>query len=210
MSLEPLKIPQNVYIEDRIVGPVTLRQIILLGIGGGFSYVIWAGFAQANGGTAPLPLTIIACIPLVITAAFAFVKINDLSLMRILLLMIEGMNKPKTRSFSPRQGFSIHIRTFSEPSKHNTPTVIPEKQQSAQHLDDLTAILDRPLTKPVAPVAPAMPPEAADEQEVTVRTSTPEQAPISTLPVNKDRIKVSPLPAGVQGTNSLFRDIVSH
>ena len=40
MPIEPVKIPQNVYIEDRIVGPLTLRQTLIMAIGGGFSYAL--------------------------------------------------------------------------------------------------------------------------------------------------------------------------
>ena len=41
MPIDPVKIPQNVNIEDRIIGPVTLRHLILLMLGGGISYFLW-------------------------------------------------------------------------------------------------------------------------------------------------------------------------
>jgi hypothetical protein len=219
MALEPLKIPQNVYIEDRIVGPITLRQIIVMGIGGGISYVTWGIFAQANGGSTPLPVTIIACIPFVISAAFAFVKVNDLSLLRIGFLMLERMNKPQVRAFTPRTGFSIHIRTFTEPARLRQP-LSPEKMQSQQRMDDLTAILDTPMRRQAQASAPFAEPRAGDEEELSVRDANASvetheaEAPssLSRLPVNRERIKASPMPEGEDGTKasvSIFRDIVA-
>jgi hypothetical protein len=208
MSLEPLKIPQNVYIEDRIIGPITLRQIILMGIGGGISYMIWGIFSQANGGATPLPLTIVSAIPFLIFAAFAFVKINDLSLMRIGLLMLENMSKPRTRILAPRTGFSIHIRTFTEIPKTPTP-VSAEKQESYRRIDDLTAILDTPLRHATG-VAPEVP--EADEQEINVRDLSVDTS-TQRLPVNRDRIKANPLSSesadGQRASVSIFHDIVA-
>jgi hypothetical protein len=207
MALDPLKIPQNIYIEDRIIGPITLRQIITMGIGGGISYMIWGVFSAANGGATPLPLTILAAIPFVISLAIAFVKINDLSLIHIMLLILEGMNKPKTRIFSPRRGFSIHIRTFTEAPKQHT-GISAEKQEGYRKLDDLTAILD---ATPLRQAADRTPHD--DEQELSVRDAH-EEVGASRLPVNRSRITASPLlsetdpdaPAP-RAAVSIFRDI---
>jgi hypothetical protein len=215
MSLEPIKIPQNVYIEDRIVGPITLKQIIMLGIGGGISYSIWGIVAQAKGGSAPLPVTIICSIPFIISAAFAFVKVNDLSLMRIGFLMLERLNKPAVRTFSPRRGFSIHIRTFDDVPRTHQP-LSPEKQQNQRHLDALTEILDQnTMRRELAPKASE--PIMSDEAELPVRDMAAEvpeaeTAQTTILPVNRDRIKANPL-AGEDGKEprasvSIFRDLV--
>ena len=40
------KIPQNVRIEDKIVGPLTLKQLIILGVGGGITYAIYVALAR--------------------------------------------------------------------------------------------------------------------------------------------------------------------
>jgi uncharacterized protein with PQ loop repeat len=212
MALEPLKIPQNIYIEDRIIGPITLRQIIVSGIGGGISYVIWGMFSAANGGATPLPLTILSAIPFVISLAIAFVKINDLSLIHIGLLILEGMNKPKVRTFSPRKGISIHIRTFTEAPKQRM-GVSAEKQEGYRKLDDLTAILDNSPLRNAAGL-PAR--EGEGEEELSVRDASdgtePQVSIVSRLPVNRDRIKASPLAGQEAGTEprasvSIFRDI---
>ena len=56
MAIEPVKIPQNVYVEDRIIGPVTLKQLAMVGIGMGISYAI---FASVNkNGTVGIPISV--------------------------------------------------------------------------------------------------------------------------------------------------------
>ena len=218
MSLEPIKIPQNVYIEDRIVGPITLRHIIILGVGGGISYVLYGMannvYAQ-SGGAAPLPITIICWIPALIAAAFAFVKINDLSLLRIMLLTLEKANKPTVRQFAPRQSFSIHIRTFNtvQEAKKIDPT---QKNRDYQRIDDLTNILDSPLRRQMLGSAPV--PEDGEQQLMVRDLSSPAQetldeepvSSLSRLPVNRDRIQASPLPDSESRPSvSIFRDIVA-
>jgi hypothetical protein len=121
MPIEAIKIPQNVYVEDRIIGPVTLRQLIIIGIGAGIGYGIFATVQKA-GVTNVIALG--ACwIPTVICAAFAFFKINDLSLFSIILLSVEGFNKPNIRYWSPHQGLSINLIT----------------KQTVKHLDEAKA-----------------------------------------------------------------------
>ncbi len=140
MAIEPVKIPQNVYIEDRIVGPLTLRQILIVAIGCGFSYAMWASLNKAYGHIGILP-TIVLFIPGALSFLFAFVTINDLSLMRLLLLTFEKWSKPNVRTWSPREGLHIHIRTFT-PDKEDKKNNKPEQPTK---LEDLTGVLDSPI-----------------------------------------------------------------
>ncbi len=109
MAIEAVKIPQNVYVEDRIIGPVTMRQLIITGIGAGISYVLYA--AATKAGYIGIPVVVICWSPALVAAAFAFLKINDLTLFNIILLTIESTNKPNIRYWSPHQGFSINLVT---------------------------------------------------------------------------------------------------
>ena len=109
MAIEAVKVPQNVYVEDRIIGPVTLKQLGISGAGCGISYIIFA--IASRSGYNGIPVIVICWIPAVIAAAFAFMKINDLSLFNIILLMIEGFAKPNIRYWSPHPGISINLIT---------------------------------------------------------------------------------------------------
>lgn len=140
MPIEPIKIPQNVYIEDRIVGPLTLRQVLIVTLGGGFSYALWASVSKAYG-LVTLPIQILTWIPAVISAIFAFVRINDVSMTRLMLLMMERINKPSLRTWSPRRGLIINIRTFTKPAKQSSQLVSGDK--NIDRIDELSALLDR-------------------------------------------------------------------
>ncbi len=197
MPIAPIKIPQNVHIEDRIVGPLTLRQIILVCIGCGFSYAIWASISKAYGYVG-VPLTIMVWIPGAISVMFAFVKVNDLTLFRICLLMLERYNKPALRIWEPRTGISINIRTFSVPKQNNNEMVLAKKPE---RLEELSTMLDafpthHEATEPV--VAPTQTTEAK-QKEATAPAIESEEEPVSALPVRpvqQGRITATPLPDG--------------
>ncbi|OGJ57852.1 hypothetical protein A3H22_02075 [Candidatus Peribacteria bacterium RIFCSPLOWO2_12_FULL_55_15] len=140
MAIETVKIPQNVLIEDRIIGTVTLRQLIITIIGCGISYAIWSNLQKIFVNIS-IPVTIIAWIPAVIFIAFAFVKVYDLSLLRIIFLMIERSVKPQTRIWAPRSGMStINPHTFAKPEKKKIST--GTEQEKPQSIEKLSSMLD--------------------------------------------------------------------
>lgn len=146
MAIEPVKIPQDVSIEDRIIGPVTLKQIIICLLSSGFSYMVFSSM-KAAGTLTPVSMAI-SWTPAAIGAAFAFVKINGISLFRFCLLMIERLNKPGRRMWTPRRGITINISTGSgTPEQSAEPparTDIHEHPaKDVQRIRELSAVLDR-------------------------------------------------------------------
>src|SRR3989344_5498965 len=140
MPIEPVKIPQNVYVEDRIIGPVTLKQIMMVMISAGTSYAILA--AMKASGPVNATQTTLAWIPTFFGIIFAFVKINGIPLFRIVLLGIERIDKPSKRVFSPRQGVYVNIVTkivTDEPAKGPT-KFVPEKNPQNK---ELSRVLDQ-------------------------------------------------------------------
>jgi len=163
MTVDPVKIPQNVYVEDRIIGPVTLRQIMIILGGSGISYAIWA--VMKSAGSMSVIQAGIAWIPCVVAVLFAFVKINGISLFRISLLLIERINKPAKRTWQPRQGIYINFVT-KEPKKENEDMKKKEQQKQNTEIEELSRLLDQG------------PPEAAfDTNDVP-----------SSRPVNRNKI----------------------
>lgn len=90
------KIPQNVQIEDKIVGPLTLKQLITLGVGGGITYAIYTILAKDYYWEVWFLPTFI---PGSITLAVTFLKIGGIPFGKWVLLMIEYFVKPKKRVF---------------------------------------------------------------------------------------------------------------
>ncbi|MBT5237372.1 PrgI family protein [Candidatus Peregrinibacteria bacterium] len=140
MTIDPVKIPQNVYVEDRIIGPVTLRQIMIILGGAGISYAIWAGMQSA--GTVSVFQAGIAWTPCGIAVLFAFVKINGISLFRITLLAIERVNKPSRRTWQPRQGIYVNFITKA-PAKSNKDMRMKEEQKQNTEIEELSRVLDQ-------------------------------------------------------------------
>lgn len=151
MALEAVKIPADVQVEEKIVGPVSLRQLGLLMAGGGVGYTIWT-FCQRSGYIG-FPAIVASWFPLIIMAAFAFVKVSDVSLFRLCLLSYEKMQKPAVRIFGPRIGINITVRPgaaqeYKQQKKADEQRAL-EAQQNAQSaksdLSELSAILDNGL-----------------------------------------------------------------
>lgn len=174
MPIEPVKIPQNVYVEDRIIGPVTLRQLIILLGTAGFSYAIWTGVKNQLGASS-LPITIVCWIPFLFGLVFSFVRIQGISLVRFLLLMAEKVEKPSIRLWSPRRGISINFQYFSaneEKKKQQQSVVQPHRER----LEELSAMLDR---------GPIIAGQSATTED---NTASPAE-PVPPRPVDQSRIR---------------------
>ncbi len=139
MPIEPVKIPQNVYVEDRIIGPVTLKQLAIVGVGAGISYAMFS--TASRGGSISIPYGVLLWTPAMIAAAFAFLKINDLSLFNIILLGIEHSNKPDLRFWSSHPGISINF--VSKAAKQAVIDANTKITENAGKLAELTRQLER-------------------------------------------------------------------
>lgn len=212
MSIQPIKIPQNVYVEDRIIGPVTLRQIIVTGIGAGISYLLYSAFIRS--GLSSMPFQIAAWIPAVIGAAFAFLKINDLSLLSIILLIAEGMNKPHERVWTAHPGLSIVLVTRQNERRQQTASASSDAATLSRLADvaralekrqqELDALAQRSIPRPEQTEAVRTHLDgiiATDEHvhsPLSVRTQPAETSDDTSstthtiVPVQRDKIRASP------------------
>ncbi len=139
MPIEAVKIPQNVYVEDRIIGPITLKHLLIVGIGSGISYAFFASAQKA--GVTNLGILGACWTPALVAGAFAFFRINDLSLFNIILLTIEGFNKPTTRYWSPYPGISINLITGQHVKDVIEASV--KAESNANKLADITRQLEK-------------------------------------------------------------------
>jgi len=82
------KVPQFVEIEDKIVGPLTIKQFLFLGGGGALLFVLWLFLT--------LGAFIVLAIPIGgITAALAFYKPNGQPFIALIGSMIRYLSKPR-------------------------------------------------------------------------------------------------------------------
>lgn len=89
------KIPQNVGIEDKIFFFLTLKQLIICGVGASFCYILYVMFKELGMLTWLLPSIVI----LLITAFIAFVQFNMMSFTRLTLRILELNMAPAKRMF---------------------------------------------------------------------------------------------------------------
>jgi hypothetical protein len=88
------KVPQDVQREDRIVGPLTFKQLIICGIGGIIAYMIYISLAKTYLWITWLPPIVLVT---AITLAFAFVRPLDLSFGKWIIRWIEYTLLPRKR-----------------------------------------------------------------------------------------------------------------
>ncbi|MFH0820560.1 MAG: PrgI family protein [Candidatus Peregrinibacteria bacterium] len=134
------KIPQNVGIEDKIVGPLTLRQLIIVSVGCGISYT----FFTLLGKMYDLNIIeyFVIALPALVAVAAALIRINDIPLPKFVLLGLEYNIKPRRRHWD-HQGIAAWIDLGTQEEKSTSQTEVAEKDKRAGlNLNELSRILD--------------------------------------------------------------------
>jgi hypothetical protein len=122
---EQYKIPQNIDIEDKILGPFTLRQFLYIIVGGISIYVLFNMFATTN-----LMLFIALSAPIAtITLALVFVKVNERPFLDFFFYFITYIQDPKQKKWIK----STKIKEFNI-----TARVAEEEKQKQRDLSDLS------------------------------------------------------------------------
>lgn len=133
------KVPQNVQRADTIVGPLTMSGLIIAVIGGTLAYVMFSYLQPPIG-------IILGTIVTAITAAFALVRLHDMSFAQFLVAITLYMLKPRLRVWEKGSGEVPLFERFDlSPSKApvkavEKPTGQPTKKFSS--LKELTSVLD--------------------------------------------------------------------
>jgi hypothetical protein len=84
------KVPQNVEREDQVLWFITLKQLIMLLVGGGISYLLFINLAKGKSeDELSALLMILIWSPLAISAILAFLKIKGMSIAQVFLLIME-------------------------------------------------------------------------------------------------------------------------
>lgn len=125
------QVPQFIEIEDKIIGPLTLRQFMWLGGGGGLGFILFQMIKPSF--FAPLFILIMA-----VAVVFAFVKINGRPFTSFLGSLM---------NFTARPTFYIWKRIpkteKSEPVKEEE-VIIKKASANESRLKELERILDMP------------------------------------------------------------------
>lgn len=137
------KVPQNVQRADKIIGPLTLKHMIIVGAGGGLAYVVYTILSRSYFWEVWLPPVAII---LILTAIIAFVRVFDVSFGKFVLLFIEFNLLPRQRKWGKASGeVTITSTVASKPSEIQKKAV-KKGESSAEtinKLDDLSRMLDK-------------------------------------------------------------------
>ncbi len=136
------KVPQNVQREDQILWFLTLRQVIILIVGGGLSYML---FTNLNKNYELNELEqIFIWIPAALAVALAFVKIKGIELSKFILLLLERLFRPAHRRWVKHGGDPfISITTPFSLKKKKKEIKIREKEEfSPEKIKKIANILD--------------------------------------------------------------------
>lgn len=137
------KVPQDVQRADQIVGPLTWRQMFILGGGGGICYAIYVTLGKEYLITVWLP-------PVALvggfTAALAFIKIHGLRFEIFLLSLLEYHLLPKKRIWHKGQAepFVSFLQRKTEEKKK--PKAKKSKKRT-KSLKEMARILDTKTAK---------------------------------------------------------------
>lgn len=130
------KVPQNIDMQDRILGPLTMLQFIYAVIGGGATYVCYMSL--------PSPLSILlALIVALFTLAMIFLKINERPFSHFLLSLIKFMSTPKQRIWHKGQTSDINVEIYHTQKKNQGP-VVAEKHLTREQIAQYAKGVDTP------------------------------------------------------------------
>ena len=135
------KVPQNVQIEDKILPFMTLRQLIICGAGGGFTYLIYLTLETQTPAIWTPPVLVFG----LLTVAIAFLKIHDAPFIRFILLLLERYLNETKRVWTKSAGdvfpkiSSVKSKKAKTDSKKSTST---KKKTSVEDVAKLSKMLD--------------------------------------------------------------------
>jgi PrgI family protein len=136
------KVPQDVQRADRIVGPLTLRQLIICGIGFSIAYGIYTVLGRDYELiTAIIPVIVIA----LVTIVFAFVKPINLTFEKYILFLIESFILPRKRYWIKGTGDPSRL-SYTPPKsakKKLGKSIKKSELKKEKSISELTDILDR-------------------------------------------------------------------
>lgn len=130
------KVPQNIDLEDKIVGPLTLIQFLYILGGALIDYILFQTVAKAS-----FAVFIVLASPISLVAlALAFLKIQDQPLSHFIKAGLIYLQSPQTRLWQ-RRGHDVSILTETpKPKETETPMVAKNLEKS--QLEQLARMLD--------------------------------------------------------------------
>ena len=146
------KIPQEVQREDRIFGPITMRRLIILCLGGGGTWLFYIKLASSGAVVWFPPVFLFGSL----TLSFAFVELFGMKFGKFLTRILEFFILPKKRIWDKRFSHnaiqkwqhSQDIKWNKKQKKIETPeSIFSQKEEQRKKIRELSPFLDGDLSK---------------------------------------------------------------
>lgn len=130
------KVPQNIDMQDKIIGPLTMAQFLYLLVAGMVDYIL----LQTVFPTAPVVFVVIALPIATFALAMAFLKINDIPFPKFVQAAILFIFMPKQRIWRKVTDITSPVK-IEEPKKKAEEKTI-RKHVEKSEIEKLASVLD--------------------------------------------------------------------
>lgn len=132
--MQQFTVPQFIDVEDKIFGPVTVRQFLILLVAGLIVFVVFK--------IADTTLFIITAFAIgVFALVLAFVKINGQSFHYFLLNVVQTIRRPKLRIWDKRYTRQ-ELLEYMKKEEMKEIEVVPVKTANPRHIRDLSLLVN--------------------------------------------------------------------
>lgn len=141
------KVPQDVLRPDKIVGFLTLRQLVICAIGGGISYLLYVVLSKQYFVEIWFPPVLVTAL---ITAAFAFFRFHEIVFEKLIFIFIQYKFLPRSRTWQKMRGDAVLSVLSPIPgSSKKTIQVQPmTAEERRKKLEEVSKIVDTHASKP--------------------------------------------------------------
>ena len=133
--MQQFVVPQFIDVEDKVIGPITVRQFIVILIGGGLSFV---AYKLSDFALFLFEFVVI----LGIAFTIAFIRINGRPIHYFLLNVLQTSKRPKRRVWQ-KKFTNAELKSYMKVDKPKlTPKIVPKNKVRASRLAELSLIVD--------------------------------------------------------------------
>lgn len=136
------KVPQDVLRPDKIVSFLTLRQLIIVAMGGGVAYSLYIILSKQYVVEIWLPPVVFVSL---ITLAFAFFRFRDIVFEKFILIFIEYKFRPRKRTWQKMKGdavLSVLAAPLQKGPISNAAPVALTEQERRTKLEEMSKLVD--------------------------------------------------------------------
>lgn len=132
------KVPQNVQIEDKILPFMTLRQLVISGVGGGFTYLVYLLLEHQSPEVWMPPVFLMGAL----TLAVAFVQIKGIPFVHYILLVLERYLNETKRMWIKSAGDVFLPPAAAPKKKKSLSSARAKKKTTIRDVAELSRTLD--------------------------------------------------------------------